>query len=84
MNTILGSGFLASTLGVVLPLASHHAYADESGVGNGMKPSALFVQLGAAEHGQEGALGATWDLPWRRDLDCCVAAGYVEAAIGRC
>lgn len=83
MNTILRSRLLASTLGVVLLLASHHAHAEESGVGNGMKPSALFGQLGAAEHGHEGAFGATWDLPWRRDFDCCVATAYVEAAIGR-
>jgi len=62
-------------------LATSYAFAQS--VGSGLKPSTVFVQLGAAEHGQEGTLGATWDLPWRRDFDCCVLSGYLEGAIGR-
>ena len=83
MNTTFRARLLARALGVALLLAFHGAHAEELSVGNVVKPSALFVQLGAAEHGHEGAFGATWDLPWRREFDCCLATGYVEAAVGR-
>jgi len=77
------SRLMAGTVGSVLLCTGLHAFAQESVARNGLRPSSLFAQLGVAEHGHEGTFGATWDLPWRHDFDCCVATGYVEAAIGR-
>jgi len=75
------SRLLRSLLGPLMILTTGCAFAESAGVD--WKPSTVFVQLGAAEHGQEATVGGTWDLPWRRDFDGCVLSGYLEGAIGR-
>jgi lipid A 3-O-deacylase len=49
-----------------------------------IEPSTVFAQIGAGDQETTAyLLGATWDLPWRRDYRVVSVAGYFEGAFGR-
>jgi lipid A 3-O-deacylase len=49
-----------------------------------LEPSTVFVQLGAGDQETTAyLLGATWDLPWRRDFRIGSVSGYFEGGFGR-
>lgn len=73
-----------------LLLLSMSQYADftaamsESSGTLSLKPSATFIQAGAAEdHTRAYLIGFAWDLPWKQHYDFGWLGAYVETSIGR-
>jgi lipid A 3-O-deacylase len=50
---------------------------------DGLAPSRLFVQAGAAEQSQMLVFGAVWDWRWQKPLSSGLLTGYWEVSFGR-
>ena len=59
------------------------AFVEPAHGADGLAPSRLFVQAGAAEQAQMLVFGAVWDWRWEKPLSSGLLTGYGELSFGR-